>query len=314
MMLSIHLVFALVAFVAQDRAVGQDRALAGIARESFTAAKALYASGDYEEALTRLTNATAEGGAAEVNQYRALCLLALGRVAEAERSLEDLVTQQPLFKMSEADVSPRVVTLFHDVRRRLLPDATRDLYARAKVNYDQKIFDVAASQLKDLLQLLADPDLGAEAGTLGDLKVIAEGFLELAEAKHAAQIKADSEAAAARTAAAEKAATARAAEPPAPLFYTEADKDVTPPVELVKRMPEWRPPNTIAKSGAYTGVLRLIIDEQGKVEQAHLVQKVLDGYDPLLIAAAKEWTFRPARRNGQPVKYQKLIGITLLPR
>jgi outer membrane biosynthesis protein TonB len=90
---------------------------------------------------------------------------------------------------------------------------------------------------------------------------------------------------------------------------------VTPPVDIGSRtLPEWKAPPGAAGQFEYRGVLRLLIDEQGKVEQAALVQKVLDSYDPLLLAAARSWTFRPARRNGQPVRYQKVIGITLLPR
>jgi tetratricopeptide (TPR) repeat protein len=285
------------------------------ATDNFMAAKALYASGNYEEALSRLTNATAAGGAAEVNQYRALCLLALGRSSEAERSLEDLVTQRPLFKMSETDVSPRVVAMFHDVRKRLLPAATRDLYARARTNYDQKLYSRAATEFKDVLQLLVDPDLGKDAAALTDLKMIAEGFLKLAEVEVAAAVKAEMDAAAAaKTQAAPE--VPKAPEVPASArIYTDADKDVTPPVDIGSRtLPEWKPPTGAAGQFEYRGVLRLLIDEQGKVEQVALVQKVLDTYDPLLLAAARNWTFRPARRNGQPVKYQKIIGITLLPR
>jgi tetratricopeptide (TPR) repeat protein len=296
------------AFVAQEQ-------IPSGATDNFMAAKQLYAAGNYEEALSRLKTATAEGGAAEVNQYRALCLLALGRSAEAERSLEDLVTQRPLFKMSETDVSPRVVAMFHDVRKRLLPAATRDLYARARTNYDQKLYARAAAEFKDVLQLLTDPDLGKDAAALADLKMIAEGFLKLAEVEVAAAVRAMQEEAAVSKPAPVVEAPKPQEPPAAGRIYTDADKDVTPPVDIGTRtLPEWKAPPGAAGQFEYRGVLRLLIDEQGKVEQAALVQKVLDSYDPLLLAAARSWTFRPARRNGQPVRYQKVIGITLLPR
>lgn len=295
--------------------VAQEPIQAGGSDSNFMTAKQLYAAGNYEEALSRLTTATAEGGAAEVNQYKALCLLALGRTAEAERSLEDLVTQRPLFKMSESDVSPRVVAMFHDVRKRLLPAATRDLYARARTNYDQKLYSRAANEFKEVLQLLGDPDLGKDGAALADLKMIAEGFLKLAEVEVAAAVKAEMDAAAAAQAPAPEAVKPPPPPPTGPRIYTDADKDVTPPVDVGSRtLPEWKPPAGAAGQFEYRGVLRLLIDEQGKVEQAALVQKVMDSYDPLLLAAARSWTFRPARRNGQPVKYQKVIGITLLPR
>ena len=295
--------------------VAQGPIQTGASDNNFMAAKALYAAGNYEEALSRLTTATAEGGAAEVNQYRALCLLALGRTAEAERSLEDLVTQRPLFRMSETDVSPRVVAMFHDVRKRLLPGATRDLYARARTNYDQKLFVRAATEFKDVVALLGDPDLGRDAAALADLKMVAEGFLKLADMEVAAAAKAEMDAAALKKAEAAAEAPKPPDAPPAIRIYTDADKDVTPPVDIGSRvLPEWKPPPGAAGSFEYRGVLRLLIDEQGKVEQVALVQRVLESYDPLLLEAARKWTFRPARRNGQPVKYQKVIGVTLLPR
>jgi hypothetical protein len=135
----------------------------------------------------------------------------------------------------------------------------------------------------------------------------------LAEVEIAAAAKASADAAAAAKAAAAEAAK-RDAEPPADRIYTEADKDVTPPVDLARRLPDWTPPNATAALTGYRGVLRLVINEEGKVEDVALVQRVLDSYDPLLLAAAKSWTFRPARKDGKPVKYQKLLGITLLPR
>src|ERR1043166_9014585 len=97
--------FALLAFVGQARAPLS-------AAADLAAAKALYASSAYEEALTRLPS-TAEAGASadETNQYRALCALALGRTTEAQRALEELITRRPLFKMSEAEVSPKLVTM-----------------------------------------------------------------------------------------------------------------------------------------------------------------------------------------------------------
>ena len=295
--------------------VAQEPIQTGASDNNFMAAKALYAAGNYEEALSRLTTATAAGGAAEVNQYRALCLLALGRTAEAERSLEDLVTQRPLFKMSDTDVSPRVVAMFHDVRKRLLPGATRDLYARARTDYDQKLYVRAATEFKDVLALLGDPDLGKDAAALSDLKMIAEGFLKLAELEVSAAAKAELDAAALKKAEAAAEASKPPTPPPAVRIYTDADKDVTPPVDLGSRtLPEWKPPPGAAGTFEYRGVLRLLIDEQGKVEQVALVQRVLESYDPLLLEAARKWTFRPARRNGQPVKYQKVIGVTLLPR
>jgi len=93
----------------------------GTARADLDAAKALYAKASYEEALARLSQVDDVDQINEVEQYRALCLLALGRPNDAQRSLEQIVTRAPLYTMSEADVSPRLIAMFQETRKRLLP-------------------------------------------------------------------------------------------------------------------------------------------------------------------------------------------------
>src|SRR5215471_8444332 len=260
-------------------------------------AKSLYASGDYEEALNNLSAIKADDSVDEVEEYRSLCLLALGRTAEAQRSLERLVTRNPMFKMSEADVSPRLITIFHEVRRRILPGTVRDLYAKAKGNFEQGRYDVAKAQFEDLTTLLGDDDLAEDAASLSDLKMLADGFLKLANA----QIVAKAEAA--------KAAPPPVTKPPATVetppsttpdrTFGVEDKEVTPPIDVKCPMPDWHPV-TPAQMQTFRGVLRVVITVDGKVESATIVTAAHPAYDPLLVAAAKEWQYRPAMRDGQP--------------
>ena len=39
--------------------------------------------------------------------------------------------------------------------------------------------------------------------------------------------------------------------------------------------------------------------------------RVLAAYDPIVLAAAKRWAYRPAMRSGGAVKYRKRIQLTL---
>ena len=301
-MLSTTLLFTLLTF-AQNRGVATPP-------DDFSAAKTLYASGAYEEALTRLSSVN---DTAEVDQVRALCLMALGRTAEAEKALEDLVTRKPLFKMSEADVSPRLVAMFKDVRKRVLPQAIRDLYARAKGSYEKKQLEAAATQFKELMALLGDEDIAKDIGSMDDLKMLAEGFLKVAQAEFDAATKAE----AAKIAASQPPPVNTPPPAPPPLvreFFTDADKDVTPPVEISRQMPEYRPLAGAAGRFEFQGVLRLLIDEQGKVADVALVQAVSPQYDAELLAAARKWTYKPAMRNGKPVKFQKMMRVILSPR
>jgi TonB family protein len=274
--------------------------------DDLRAAKTLYASGSYEEALTKLSGAHADVAADEADQYRALCQLALGRPDEARSSIEELVKRRPLFKMSEADVSPRLITIFHEVRKQQLPAIARDLYAKGKANYEQKRYLEAMPQLKTVLAIFPDPDMADQASSLSDLKAVAEGFLMLSEAALATAAKAEAEAA--------EAARIAAKPPPPPSIASEADRDVRGPVEVTRPLPTWNPPNMVAASQRYEGVLRIVIDKDGRVESASILKSVNETYDPLLLAAARQWQYRPATKNGEAVKYQKLINITLSPR
>jgi tetratricopeptide (TPR) repeat protein len=281
------------------------------------AARALYAAGNYEEALSRLPVTPGDTTVGEVDEYRALCLLALGRSAEAQHSLEDLVTRQPLFKMSDTDISPRLVTMFHDTRKRLLPSLARDLYAKAKGDYEQEEYATSLGEFKDLLTLLADEDLAGATSTVGDLKMLAEGFVKLADAGAAAAAKAAAAKAAATPPATppDSSATTSAASTPDPgaKIYTEGDANVVPPVAISTPYPTWRPP-TSAFNQDYKGLLRIVIDTTGHVESAVIVVSVHVKYDPLLLAATKDWTFKPAQLNGENVKYQRQIAVSLSPR
>lgn len=278
------------------------------------AAKTLYASGSYEEALAKLATATAPETVDEADQYRALCLLALGRTTETERSLETLITRRPLFRMSETEVSPRLVTMFRTARKRLLPDVARTLYARAKSSFDRKEFAPAAADLKTLLQLLSDEDMERDSPAASDLAMLADGFLRLATAELESKP-------ATAPAAVAAAAPAPAAPPPAPepagprepAIYTIGDLGVAPPLDLTRQLPPWRPPNAVMAAREYRGVLRLVINEQGRVDSATLPQPINSSYDPMLLSAARQWLFRPALKDGAPVKYSKDIPIVLSP-
>ena len=77
-------------------------ALAGpaAAQDPLSAARDLYAAASYEEALVMLTGLRDRNPAAtmveQVDQYRAFCLFALGRNAEAQKVAESLISKNPM--------------------------------------------------------------------------------------------------------------------------------------------------------------------------------------------------------------------------
>jgi tetratricopeptide (TPR) repeat protein len=269
----------------------------------------LYASASYAEALEVLGEFEEAADNTElVEQYRALCLLGLGRTADAEQALERIVMHHPLYVVPAADVSPRLVTLFHDVRRRSLPGAARQMYVRAKASYDSKDHEAAAGQFKDVLALVNDPDAASQGQLLAELKQLAEGFLALSEAAVAA-------------AAAPPPPLAPLAPPPVaevakapsvPRVYTTADSDVVAPQAITRAMPGWRPPSLLVAQQSFRGVLEVIVNEQGIVEWAGMSKPSFPSYDGDLIPATKSWRFRPATKDGEPVKYRLAVEVLLL--
>ena len=95
-------------------------ATANADQDSLDAAKDLYASAAYEEALSTLSRLS-EGGvsapavARQVDEYRAFCLYALGRTAEAESVAE---STHPPRTAGGTGCRRRVAPARSDVRRR----------------------------------------------------------------------------------------------------------------------------------------------------------------------------------------------------
>jgi hypothetical protein len=290
-------------------------------------AKALYAAASYEEALKQLSEADPADDVAQIETYRALCQIALGREADAEKSLERLLDNSPFHSLSEAEVSPRLVTMFREVKVRRLSTSARDLYMRARAKYDEKAFGVSADMLKELLAGLAKEDLESQPG-LADLKLLAEGFLRLTEIEIVRYGSAPSTPAAPPTAPGSGAASSTSAPAvdtivstfggvplgatPAPVIYSSEDRYVIAPVEVARRMPNWNPPSTV-RPGVYQGLLEVVIDERGLVQDARILISVAPTYDPLLLAATRNWKFRPATLNGEPVKYRRRYEVILHP-
>src|SRR5215203_2508714 len=152
-------------------------------QELLASAKTLYESASYEAALSELSAISNTELADTVDTYRALCLLGLGRSRDAEQVLEDVVTRKPLLVLSDAEYSPRLVSLFQDVRKKALPAAARRLYTSGKTDYENKNYDAAALGFEQTLQVIADLGTDSQTATLADLKELASGFLTLAEAK-----------------------------------------------------------------------------------------------------------------------------------
>jgi hypothetical protein len=88
-------------------------------------------------------------------------------------------------------------------------------------------------------------------------------------------------------------------------IYGDEDRDVRPPVIIVKQFPRRE-----GIAGEASGELELIVDATGHVEQARLLPGAGRIPEKMLVSAAKTWQFVPAQRNGQPVRYRLILPIT----
>jgi tetratricopeptide (TPR) repeat protein len=263
-------------------------------------AKDLYAQASYEDALVQLNSITDADVANQVDQYRALCLLALGRETEAGKSLERMVVRAPLYIVRADDAPPKLVALFQQVRARTLPAAAKDLYAKARANFDGKHFTQANVQFEEMLAVLKEAG-DDQKSPVADLKQLGEGFLKLTKAELTPAVPA-----------APPSAATRSVSTNTPTIYTFEYADVVAPVDIARDLPAWNPPAALA-SMTLGGKLQIDIDEHGLVEHATLIEPITPLYDSRLLVASKSWKFQPATRDGVPVKYRKTISVVLHP-
>jgi hypothetical protein len=275
------------------------------AKDPLASARELYASARYDEALAVLNDlepTEASSPMAErksIEQYRSLCLLALGRGTEAETAIGAVINADPTYQPSEADASPRVRSAFTEVRQRLLPDIATARYQAAKATFDKKDYKNAVDQFQQVVALLNDPDMG---GRLSDVKTLATGFLDLAVSAMAPPPAPKPQ---------------PVAPSPAPVVpkpdpnrvYTGADRGVTPPIAIRQEVP--RLPTQLLQSARDHGILDLVIDEHGRVSSITVREPIEPHYDADLMTAARSWHYQPATLDGQPVKFRKLIQINV---
>ncbi|MEZ5318920.1 MAG: energy transducer TonB [Vicinamibacterales bacterium] len=277
------------------------------AQEGLARAKAYYASAAYEDALQVLESLRGTTKSTEVTAYQVYCLVALDRNDEARQAIESIVQADPFYHPSEAEASPRVRGFFEEVRRPLLPGIIRSTYDDAKARYGRKDLEAAIEGF-DHVMALAD-EVGAEDPEAADLRTLASGFRDLAKAALAPPPPPPPPAAPVE---AEKPAAEPVAppEPPPIPVYGSGDADVVKPEVVSRVMPVWSP-TPVESQMTNRGSLELTIDEMGRVLAATITESINPRYDPLLLQAAAQWRFKPATRNGEPVRYRYKLGINL---
>lgn len=260
------------------------------AQEPLTKAKALYDAAAYEDALTILIPVDAP----EAQQYKALCLLALGRSQDAVGAVERLVSDEPTFEPSTQDVPPRFVALVTDAKRKLLPSLARRAFNEGREQFKNGSREDALRHF-DLVMSLTSDAAFKQSADADDLRTLASGFIELAKATAA-----PAPAPAPATAAAAPKAVERAAAKEPDIVQPIAVKQFIPPV----------PPEINGQGGAALSI-RVVIGANGKVTDASVQQSAHPLYDRLVLQATRDWVYQPAMLNGHPVSSEKTVTVQL---
>lgn len=271
-------------------------------------AQALYDDAQYGPALAVLDELAAVASTPDVHQYRALCLIALGRHDEAARAMDASVTADPHFRPDPRTVSPRVASMFTEARRRLLPATIRHGFAAAMALHREGARDQAGERFSDLLRLLEDPALKDEQ-SLADLALAASAFVELRRAQAVPPVLPSGRV----SEVALLLALAPAMSVVAALAPDEPTASFTPPVALSQELPKWTPPNNAMATRTFVGAIAVVIDEQGRVVKATKQRTIHPAYDPAVLEAARGWTYMPAFRDGLPVRSELTVEVQFNP-
>lgn len=304
-------------------------------------ARSLYAVSAYERTLEALSRVDDPVQLDDADRYRALCLLALNRDAEAERVIERMVLRDPLPDTTLRSRSPKFGEVYRAVRLRLIPKLAEGTYAAAKASLESSDYDAAIRQFEETLELVRAAE---DRPALSELELVASEFRQLAVHRAEADRRArgaslrpeataalldgsnlpalPAEAAPAVpvappggtvTTADASLATERMGRPFTPIArdYDSTDRDVLPPTVLKQTLPAWTPPWKALRARTFAGRLQVIVGEDGSVADAEVLEGSFAAYDDELLRATRDWRYEPARKGDRPVRYRRVIDFVL---
>jgi len=276
--------------------------IAFAADEPLSDAKALFAAASFDGALAALDRLdSANAAQPEALEYKALCLLALGRPADAQKITETLVTTVPTFAPADADLSPKFLQLLTETRRRIVPTIARRLFADARDQYRSKNTADAKRVFEEVMTLAGDR-VWRDTAEAEDLRTLASGFLELLDGAAAPAPKAAAE---------PPPPAAPPVVPPSPAAVAAALGQLEAPVPIRQTMPKWIAPDRVSAMRTFHGTIKVRIGVDGHVVDAMIATPTHPDYDKLLLDVARTWLYKPALRNGQPIEVEKVVDFNL---
>jgi len=255
--------------------------------------KDLYASAAYEDALSVVGKMDGGGSSSlEAEEYRIFCLVALGRMDEAEQAATSVLTAHPEYRPDSAQASPRIQSLFSQVRRRIGPALVKRMYQQGRSAMERKDRDEAVAQFEGMLRIANDPDIRSDA-SMAELKELGSGFLELSKTLPA------------RPKPVEATPASSAAAPARPSV-------IVPPAVIQQKLPPWVP-DPVSRATEFRGAIRIQISAEGRVINAEMIKSVHPAYDQALLRAARAWLYEPAKKDGVAIPSEKTVEVAVTP-
>jgi len=94
--------------------------------------------------------------------------------------------------------------------------------------------------------------------------------------------------------------------------YTDADREVVPPVLLSKRPSP--PPAAEGTDSQVTNTVELVVDPSGRVQAVKMLGRSTRLTDAIPLQEYKLLRFTPAQKDGHPVSFRYLLRTVVAPR
>jgi hypothetical protein len=209
------------------------------------------------------------------SEKRAAALIAQGQAAEAARVFDSLLMADPLYEPKASDLTPESLAAFRSSQRVLLPQLARRGYERARAALAAGETDRALSTARDTAAIMDRTSVDPALRPLVQ-RLIEDASIALAAADE--------------------------------IIYTAKDSGVVPPRALSRQFPAATPSGVPPHR---VGTLEMVIAKDGTVEFVKLHTPLNRYHERMIVSAAKAWQYRPATRNGRPVKYRVTVTINL---
>jgi len=212
-------------------------------------------------------------------ERRATGLLASGQAEDASILFDAIVMKNPFYQLDPSRSNPEALAAFEASKRVLVPVLVRRQYQEARAAFNAGEFSKAIAAGGRALTLLNSIATDAEPGDLnGELTNLVA-----------------------------RATAARVAEEET--VYSEDDSAVTPPRPIGRQLSTASQPHD--STVPPTGRLEILVDRSGRVESVRLATPHNGYHDRMIVSAVKAWRYRPAQRNGKPVRYFLVMSISL---